>query len=366
MTVSCSPAQVGERVGLQRRASYMPSMVRSRAPLRLGLAGGGTDVSPFCDQFGGYVLNATIDMYAYATLEWRDDDQVCLAATDLQRSLTLPLGAEPENANGLGLHWGVYRRIVERFNNNVPIPVTLTTFSDAPPGSGLGSSSTMVVAMVQAFSELLNLPLGEYDIAHLAFEIERVDLGLHGGKQDQYAAAFGGLNFMEFFGDHRVIVNPLRVRSWILSELESSLVLYFTGVSRDSAAIIEQQIANVAQSESPALEAMKALRQDALEMKEAILKGDLRHFAHIMGKSWQNKKRTASAVSNSGVERVFARAMDAGAYAGKLSGAGGGGFLMLFVDPLNRMDVIRTLSEERDGRLFPCHFVEHGSHSWRL
>jgi D-glycero-alpha-D-manno-heptose-7-phosphate kinase len=222
----------------------------------------------------------------------------------------------------------------------------------------------MVVALIQAFREYLTLPLGEYDIARLAYEIERVDLGMAGGKQDQYAAAFGGLNFMEFYGD-RVIVNPLRIKPEHRAELESSLVLFFTGVSRESANIIDEQVQNVRSGNEISLQAMHALKAEAVHMKEAILQGDFDALAAAMRNSWEAKKKMAHLISNAKINEIYEAAIKEGARAGKVSGAGGGGFMMFIVDPAKRPQVIRCLSDFSPS-ISTCMFVEHGAHSWRV
>ncbi len=341
-------------------------IVRARAPLRLGLAGGGTDVSPYCDQFGGYVLNVTIDKYAYAVAELLDDGRVDLVADDMQERWTGSLSEIWDEKGGcLPLHRAVYRRVVSDFLDGRPISVRLTTFSDAPPGSGLGSSSTLVVAMVQAFVELFGLPLGEYDVARLAYQIERVDVGLTGGKQDQYAATFGGFNFIEFHADERVIVNPLRIKHWVVSELESSLLLHFTGVSRESAEIIEAQRNNVERKDVLSLHAMHEVKQEASLMKEALLRGDFDMLLASMRRGWESKKRMADAISNDHIDSIYEVAMQAGAMAGKVTGAGGGGFMMFLVDPARRMCVRRAL-EVQGGQVVSCHFTKYGAQAWRV
>ena len=241
----------------------------------------------------------------------------------------------------------------------------LATHCDAPPGSGLGSSSTLVVVMIKAFVEWLRLPLGEYDVARLAFDIERHDVGLSGGRQDQYAATFGGFNFMEFYADERVIVNPLRIKNWILSELESSIVLYSTGVSRRSAAIIDEQTRNMREPGGASIDALKRLKDDALAMKEAVLKGDFASLAERMRDSWEAKKLTAHGITTPEIDELFRRAAGAGALAGKVSGAGGGGFVIFFVDPSRRLEVIRALGG-LGGEVRPCHFTKRGTEGWRL
>ena len=201
-------------------------LIRSKAPLRIGLAGGGTDVAPYSDLYGGAILNATINLYAYATIEPTDDNKITIDAVDRNETLVLDLSDKLEIDGKLDLAKGIYNRLVKDYTGK-PFSFKLTTYVDAPPGSGLGSSSTLVVAILGAFVDLLKLPLGEYDIAKLAWEIERVDLGMAGGKQDQYAATFGGVNFMEFYSDNKVVVNPLRIREDVLNELSNNIVLYY-------------------------------------------------------------------------------------------------------------------------------------------
>ena len=339
-------------------------IVRARAPLRLGFGGGGSDLSPFCDRYGGYVMNATIGLFVYALLEQREEGPVRFVAADRQESVEFQPGAEIPLNGSLSLHKGVYRRIMNEFNGGKAIPVTLTTYSDVPAGSGLGSSSTLVVAMVEAFKELLALPLGEYEVAHLAYSIERVDVGMMGGRQDQYAAAFGGFNFMEFYGDDRVIVNPLRIKRNTINELEASLLICNTGVPRDSDAIIQAQAANVTRGDEQSTQATQSLKQEAVAMKEALLKGNIRRFAEVLGQGWLSKKKTASAVTNPHLEQIYKLATDGGAYSGKVSGAGGGGFMMFVVDPVRRPDVARVLQHE-GVHMLPVQFSDQGSIAWR-
>ncbi len=339
--------------------------IRARAPLRLGLAGGGTDVSPYCDVHGGYILNATLDRYAYAVIRVLDGPFVRFVATDQQSESQFPY-TEPLLLDGkLDLHKAVYKEIIDNFNEGKPIPLELSTFCDAPPGSGLGSSSTLVVAMIRAFVELLNLPLDDYSIARLAFKIERINCGLQGGRQDQYSATFGGFNFMEFYEKERTIINPLRVKNWIICELEASLVLYYTGVSRESATIIADQSNNVTIGAVDAIEAMHGIKQEALFMKESLLRGDFTGIVESMRQGWASKKRSARTVSNPHIDEIYDAAIDSGALAGKVSGAGGGGFMLFFVPTEGRMDVIRSL-EKFDGQVRNCHFTKNGSQAWRI
>ena len=334
--------------------------IRSKAPLRLGLAGGG---SPYSDIYGGLILNATINLYAYCTIEETDDNQIVINAYDVCCHKSYPLGKYLEIDGDASLIKGVYNRIMKDYVFDVK-SFKITTYNDAPAGSGLGTSSTMVVCILKAFVEWLSLPLGDYELSRLAYEIERKDLGLSGGKQDQYAAAFGGFNYMEFLQNDLVIVNPLKIKRWIIDELEASMVLYFTGASRSSAAIIDEQ-KNTSQGNSDAIEAMHKIKQSARDMKLALLKGDIDSFADILREGWENKKKMASHITNPVIQEAMDVAMKAGAKAGKVSGAGGGGFIMFIVEPTRKKEVIEAL-KKMTGFVMPFQFSDGGSHGWKI
>jgi D-glycero-alpha-D-manno-heptose-7-phosphate kinase len=339
--------------------------IRSRAPLRIGLAGGGTDVSPYSDEFGGAVLNATIDRYAYAFIEPSQDQQIRFIAVDLGEEEVFPLDLEAIFNPRLKLHAAVYRRMVRDFGGGQPLPVTVRTTVDAPAGSGLGSSSALVVALVEAFRAVLDVPLSPYEVAHLSFEIERIELGLSGGKQDHYAAAFGGVNFIEFLPDGQVIVNPLRIPRSTLNELEISLIISFSGVSRRSADIIEQQRMGMTQKSLGILESLHQLKADAGEMKQALLRANVPEMARILNRSWSAKRETASGVSTDFIDEVSRIAFAKGALAGKISGAGGGGFMMFIVPPERRVNIIRALNDA-GAQSSGVQFTSVGAESWVL
>lgn len=336
-------------------------LIRAKAPLRLGLAGGGTDVSPYSDTYGGAVLNATISLYASATIEPLDTGEIILDARDLGQKETLKSESELPIDGKLDLLKGVYNRIVRQFTRK-PLSFRLTTFVDVPKGSGLGSSSTITVAIIGAFVEWLQLPLGEYEIARLAFEVERIDLGMAGGKQDQYAATFGGFNFMEF-GPDKVIVNPLRIKEEYKNELEFSLLLYHLGTTRLSSEIIKEQSANFVSKQKASLEAAHHLKEQAVMMKESLLTGRIPKIGELLHFGWTHKKQTAVKVSNPHIDEVYHRALDAGATGGKISGAGGGGFMLMFAPGNTRYAVMDALAEY-GGEFRFYKFVNDGLTSW--
>lgn len=335
---------------------------RSKAPLRIGLAGGGTDVSPYSDLYGGAILNATVSLYANASIELLDHPRIFLNAIDRKEEQVFDLEKELPLDGKLDLLKGVYNRIQKDYKMKLT-GFRLSTFVDAPAGSGLGTSSTLVVAILGAFTEMLKLPMGEYDMAHYAYDIERKDLQLAGGKQDQYAATFGGVNFMEFYPDDKVVVNPLRVKQKILFELENNLLLYYTATNRDSGKIIEQQAKNVADKIEVSIEAMHQLKQQAQMMKEALLKGRLNEIGEILDYGFLQKRKMAEGISNSLMEEIYESAKKAGATGGKISGAGGGGFMIFYCPGNTKHMVIRNL-EKFGGEYRNYQFVEHGLTSW--
>ena len=336
---------------------------RSKAPLRIGLAGGGTDVSPYSDLYGGAILNATVSLYAYANIEPLAEKKVLLHAMDRHEEQELDWSKELPIDGKLDLLKGVYNRIQQQYGMS-EAGFKLSTFVDAPAGSGLGTSSTLVVAIVGAFVEMLRLPLGEYDIAHLAYDIERNDLKMAGGKQDQYAATFGGVNYMEFSGDN-VVVNPLRIKQQYLFELENNLVLYYTATSRESAKIIEKQSQNVVSKKEKSIDAMHQLKRQAQLMKEALLKGRLHEIGEILDFGFQQKKQMAEGISNTLMDEIYEAAKKAGATGGKISGAGGGGFMTFYCPANTKYGVIEKL-KEFGGFVKNYQFVDHGLTSWTI
>jgi D-glycero-alpha-D-manno-heptose-7-phosphate kinase len=337
-------------------------IIRSKAPLRLGLAGGGTDVSPYSDKFGGAVLNATVSLYAYASIVPGNGNNIIIRSVDKNTEIELPSSSALPIDGKLDLIKGVYNRIIKDYKLK-PLSFTITTFVDVPAGSGLGTSSTLVTAVLGAFTEWLKLPLGDYALARLAYDIERNDLGMAGGKQDQYAATFGGINFMEFYDNGKVIVNPLRIKDHILNELSNNIILFYTKTSRISSEIIETQQRNVNEGFESSIEAMHGIKKLAVSMKEAILKGEIDKMGDLLNLSWGYKKKMAEGITNPQIDKLYDAAMKAGATGGKITGAGGGGFMFFYCPGNSRYNVITAL-EEFGGHARRYEFTKTGLETW--
>ncbi len=339
-------------------------IIRARAPLRIGLAGGGTDVSPYSDLYGGAILNATISIFAHATIIPGNSNKIKLESLDLNEEKSFKKAKRLPIDGQLDLMKGCHNHVFKDYSSKLP-SYAISTHVDVPKGSGLGASSTVTVAMLGAYSEWLKLPFGEYDLARTAFDIERNDLKIAGGKQDQYAATFGGFNFMEFYKDEKVIVNPLRIRPEYIHELELNILLYYTGTSRLSSTIIEKQATNFTGKKEQSLEAAHKLKEQAVLMKEALLTGKLAEIGDLLDYGWQQKKKTAAGISNPVIDEIYETALKHGATGGKISGAGGGGFIMLYAPGNARYKVMKAL-EHMGGVFKPFNFVQQGVTSWTI
>jgi D-glycero-alpha-D-manno-heptose-7-phosphate kinase len=332
------------------------SYFRARAPLRISLCGGGTDVSPYPEEHGGMVLSATINQYAYASLRPRRDSRLTLASLDYD------VVARYDHPRRIKLdgNLDLIKAVVRAFK--VRRGADLWVHSDAPPGSGLGSSSTLVVALIGVMSEWLKRPMPDYGVAELAYRIERVDLGLAGGRQDQYASAFGGFNFIEFNADGTV-VNPLRIRTDVLNELEYRLLLCYMGQTRQSAKIIERQTAAYRAGQAPVVEALRRLKSETLEMKKALLLGKVDALGELLHEAWESKKKLDEGISNSHVDRLYRLARREGAIGGKMPGAGGGGYFLLLTR-FDRKHRVAAVLEKHGGQVVPFQFERRGLVTW--
>jgi D-glycero-alpha-D-manno-heptose-7-phosphate kinase len=302
-------------------------LVRAKAPLRLSFAGGGTDVPPFPGEEGGQVLSATINRYAYASLLPRIDRRITIDSLDFGLSLEFMLETPLFFDGRLDL----VKAAIRRLGNGAHHGYDVFLHSNAPPGSGLGSSSAMMVALIGVLKEHFQLPLSDYDVADLAHTLERRDLQLKGGMQDQYAATFGGFNFIEFYGD-RVVVNPLRVSADVVNELEANLLLCYTGITRLSDRIIEDQTARFEHRDRAAVEGLRMQKQLAAEMKDLLLRGRLRDFGELLGAAWTYKKQLSPKISTPAIDEAYDEALKHGALGGKITGAGGGGYMLFYCD----------------------------------
>lgn len=333
-----------------------PLYLRARAPLRLSFCGGGTDVSPYPEEHGGVVLSATINQYAFASLRPRRDQRLSIASLDYD---VVAKYDHPRRMRFDG-NLDLIKAVVRAFK--IKRGADLWMHSDAPPGSGLGSSSTMVVALIGVLSEWLKHPLSGYEAAELAYRIERVDFKLAGGRQDQYAAAFGGFNLIEFHRDS-TLVNPLRIAADVLSELEYRLLLCYMGQTRQSARIIDQQVSSYKKGERHTVQALHRLKEQTFEMKKALLLGDVDAIGELLHEAWVQKKKLAEAISNPQIDRLYQIARKEGAIGGKMPGAGGGGYF-LFLTRFDRKHRVAAALEKHGGQVVPFQFERRGLRTW--
>lgn len=349
---------------LPREKSRGLDMIRARAPLRIGLAGGGTDVSPYPETFGGAVVSATVSRFAYASVQETRDGRIVLSSSDLGTTSEHNLDESVPVSDPMFLVKTCFNRLLSISGRKIDGGLTINTAVDAPPGSGLGSSSAMIVALVGALLEFFEVELSKNEIAKLAYSIERDDCKVPGGRQDQCSAVWGGINHFEFPTDDFVRVHPIKVSQSFSNEFEASTLLYFTGQSRDSAAIIQDQIENASSTDLHLLEPFHGIKEEASAARQALLKGSLSELAKIIDFGWRKKKATSSLVSNPEIENIISVAKDAGAMAAKVSGAGGGGF-MFFVVPHEERHNLRTALRDFGGVSDTAHLIYSGLEVWR-
>jgi D-glycero-alpha-D-manno-heptose-7-phosphate kinase len=329
--------------------------IRSRAPLRIGIAGGGTDVEPYVSEKGGCVFNTTINKYAYCTLTPRNDRLMSVHSLYYGR-YQAPLDGGPLKLDG---NMDLTKAVANHFELKEGFDMIIQ--SDAPAGSGLGGSSTMMVALISAVANWLEKKMSPDEIARLAYRLERVDIGLKGGKQDQYAAAFGGFNLMDMDAKG-VKVNPVKISSDVANELQCRSVLCYTGTSRESAEIIGTQIEAFKKgSNEKALDESKRLARD---ISAALSKGDIESAGTLLDESWQYKKQFSEKISNDKINYLYDTAMENGAIGGKVSGAGGGGFMYYICKYDKKAQVAQEL--QRHGAVITDFmFDSKGVTSWR-
>mgnify|MGYP003133798614 CR=1 FL=1 len=339
-------------------------IVFAKAPLRMALAGGGTDLHPYYTKYGGFVLNATIDQYAYCKIEPAKKwifKSVDLGTEEIRDFYSLDFMQYAYVNTSLKLLINTYQYLTHKLDRE---PVKVTTYVEAPPGSGLGSSSALVVALVSAIAEYYNIPMGEYDVAETAVHIEREICNLPGGKQDQFAAAFGGFNYIEFLEDGRSIVNPLRLNYKTQNMMELNTVLYYVGKPRKDSRVIETTAKNLSDNEK-VINATHKIKEACIEYKRGLLRGDFKRISELMETYWKMKLETNENVASPELIDTYDYALSNGATAAKISGAGGGGHMVLFTEFEKRHQLITALKERKMGRVVPFKFVKHGVDVWR-
>lgn len=327
--------------------------VIARAPLRISFVGGGTDFPHWFDEHGGAVLSTTIDHYAEVTLQPRDDDRIRIRAIDFGHLVAYDIGSDPVYDGVMDLPKAALARFGVRGGLDVDIR------SDAPPGSGLGGSSALVTAVVAGLAALDGSAMTADELARTSYAIEREDLGIAGGWQDQFATAFGGLNLIEFGAD-AVRVSPPRVAPDVLEALHARLLLCDTGRVRTNVGLIDTQVRLHAEGREETIQGMKELQALAYEMRDALEQGDVEAIGPMLQQAYESKKRMNPHIAEgTPIERLFAAAREAGASGGKICGAGGGGYLLLACEPL-RQPAVRSALEALGGRFAPFAFDPAG------
>ena len=330
---------------------------RAKSPVRISFGGGGSDISTYFSDHGGAVINTTISIYTHVTLRIREDQKIIINSRDLNQS---------EEFNGLDElleHQGAFSLIRSVIKSvNPTFGFELFIISDFPMNSGLGGSAVVSAAILGCFNQIRNDKWDKHELSEIAFQAERLHLGIAGGWQDQYATVFGGLNFMEFNRDQNII-HPIRIPKNVILELEESLILCYTGTTHDSGNIHDDQAEQTKSSNIK--EKIQSNVDLTYEMRNHLLRGRLTEFGYCLNKAWEIKRGLSSKISTPWLDEIYARAIESGAIGGKLLGAGGGGFFLFYVPPFLRHQVLDWIKEE--GLIYtPFIFEESGLQSWTV
>lgn len=350
----------------------MEVIVRSRAPLRISFAGGGTELPPFIEKYGGLVISSTISKYAHTTIKWLPGhDKIIFRARDLSKEHEwayknyLSFLSNPVTGDLL-LHQAVLQEFLNEYSLSLPAPIEISTYCDAPEGSGLGSSSTLTVSIVKAMSLFFSIPLKESELAKLAYKIERKKLGFAGGLQDHYSATYGGLNYIDFKQNGDVIVNQLRLSQTHSAELESWLVMIYTGQSRNSGDVIQKQITSIVNSDQEVITRLLKIKEYAEHCKNLIMSENFKELGNLMHDAWLEKRSISESISNQEINNLYETAKGLGAIGGKLSGAGGGGYLLLICDPEEKPKLFSELFNKTKYKPENIYLSRSSATAWRI
>ena len=342
----------------------MKKIYRSKVPFRISFGGGGTDMPSYTKNHTGAVINTTIRLFTHTSLQLRDDSKITFKWINKDEYEEHEFSNDLDCSYGLKLFKATHNHICKKFKIE-PFGCDVVSYQDVPTGSGLGTSSTLIVSIIGVYMELFNLPLGEYDIADMAVQIERNELKENGGKQDQYAAAFGGWNYMEFKGDD-VIVNPLRIKDKVQDELENNIVLYFTNFTRKSSDVLEEQVKKIEEDNKTSLLSLHGLVEQAKLIKDCLIKGKIEELGEVLDYGFKQKSQLASGINTPEIQKLYSTAIKYGATGGKISGAGGGGFIFFYCPNNTKYEVIKELDKLKIGYNQPFTFNKFGLRTWQI
>ena len=334
------------------------TFARSKAPVRVSFSGGGSDLTHyFMSSDSGAVINATISLYCHATLRPRNDKKIIIDSFDLDETIEYQ---HLDNMLSEDDSFGLFRSLIKLIKPDFGFDLTVK--SDFPPGSGLGGSSSVMVAVLGCFNEFRRDKWNDHELSEIAFQAERFDMGISGGWQDQYATVFGGFNFIEFKKDNNLI-HPLRLQDKTILELEESLVLFEISSGRDSGSIHDSQ--KITMQDSKIQDLVRQNVDHSYDMKEKVLKGKLRDFGLGLNVAWNLKRQFSSKISNEKLDEIYSYAIEEGALGGKLLGAGGGGFFMFFVENFSKNSFLRSM-KQRGLTETRFQFDDKGMQSWTM